>query len=197
MLCKECVYWTAEVFTYDGLHAKWDSLLGTAITPGYEEKFLKESKRLSLEFSETQLSFKYCAKGCIDRFYIMRTPLDMKPKKVIHSCSYFSTSDEPTTDFPIPGPLWSYCATEAHGPTVYRGQTFVPGLYEHTQYFSLPTHNRTLPEIGVAGQCSICGSDFERGIVVREITFFCCNKHYLQWWKGHHPKTFEKLNKVK
>jgi len=195
MLCKECVHWTVEIFTYEGLNEKWEELIGTTITPGYKDKFLKESKRILREFEETQLSFKYCAKGCIDRFYIMRHAADLKPKKVVNSCSYFSTSNEPSSDFPVPGPLWIFCATESHEPTVYRGQTFIPGLYENTQYFRIPTHKHILPEVGVSGQCSVCGCDFERGIVVREVIYFCCNKHYLQWWKDHHPKSFERLNR--
>jgi len=197
MLCKDCVHWTVEVFTYEELKGKWDTLLGSAITPGYEDKFLKESKRLSVDFSETQLSFKYCSKGCIDRFYIMRTPVDMRPRKIVNSCTFFNVSSISSTELPVPGPLWNYCATESHGPTVHRGQTFIPGLYEDTLYFRIPTHNHIHPETGVSGQCSVCGSEFEHGIMVREITYFCCNKHYLQWWKDRHPHAFEKINKIK
>lgn len=30
--------------------------------------------------------------------------------------------------------------------------------------------------------------------MVREVTRFCCNKHYLQWWREHHPEEYRKFN---
>jgi len=195
MLCKQCVHWTVELFTYEKLEEKWDTLLGTKITPGYEDKFLKESKRLSRDFSETELPFKYCNNGYIDRFYIMRNPNDAKPKKNITSCAFFSVTSASATEFPVPGPLWNFCSTESHGPTLLRGQMFLPGLYENTLYFRIPTHNNVQPEIGVQGRCSVCCKDFEHGIMIHEITHFCCNRHYLQWWQERNPKIFEKLNR--
>lgn len=197
MLCAQCIHWTVELFKYEDLKERWDSLLGTEITAGYKDRFLRESKQLSQDFSETELLFKYCGKGCVDRFYIMRNPNDTKPKKNIASCPLFNVTSTSSDEFPIPGPLWNFCSTESHGPTVLKGQKFLPGLYEKSIYFRIPTHNNIQPEIGVSGQCSVCSNDFERGIVVREITYFCCNKHYLQWWKKRHPKAFEKLNKIR
>ena len=81
MLCTSCVHWTVELFSYSALEERWTKLIGNVITPGYKDKFIKESEKQSLDFDNTYLSFKYCSKGCLDRFYIMRNPRDDKPKE--------------------------------------------------------------------------------------------------------------------
>lgn len=195
MLCKQCVYWTIESFTYQKLVEKWGTLLGTNITPGYEDKYQRESRRSSRAFSEIELPFKYCGKGCIDRFYIVRNLHDTRPKREISSCASFNNTSIPTTEITIPSPFWNVCSTESHGPTVFQGQQFFPGLYENTLYFRIPAHKNARPETGTQGRCSVCGNDFENGIRIHEITYFCCNRHYLQWWKERNPKIFEKINR--
>ena len=195
MLCLQCVHWTVESFTYATLKEKWEKLLSTPITPGYRQKFEKESLRLAIDFAETELPFKYCGKGCVDRFYVVRNHNDIKPKRKITNCSSFSVTESAASEIPVPGPLWQICTTESHGPTVVRGQQFYPGLYENTLYFRIPAHKAIRPEIGNPGQCTVCGSEFEHGIMVHEVSTFCCNRHYLQWWKERNPKLFEKLNR--
>jgi hypothetical protein len=184
-----------ESFTYATLKKKWDRLLSTPITPGYRQKFKRESQRLAIEFAETELPFKYCGKGCVDRFYVVRNPKDIKPKKRFATCASFSVTESAASEIPIPGPLWQICTTESHGPTMVRGQQFYPGLYENTLYFLLPAHNSIRPEIGHPGRCTVCASEFERGIMIHEVSSFCCNRHYLQWWKERNPKLFDKLNR--
>jgi hypothetical protein len=195
MLCTHCVHWTTETFTYETLEKTWDDLHDTPITPGLKTKFRKEAERLGKDFSEVELPFLYCRKGRLNRFYIIRKNGDQRPRKSVTSCPFYSFGTEDTKTSPINGPLWQFCTTEAHGPTVVRGHQFYPGLCENFTYFRLPAHRAIRLEIGVSGQCSVCGDPFDRGMVVRETTWFCSNRHYLQWWRLRNPKLFEKLNR--
>lgn len=195
MLCASCVHWTVELFSYSTLEERWTSLIGNDITPGYKDKFIKESKKMSVNFDQTSLSFKYCSKGCLDRFYIMRNPRDDRPKKRVTTCSSYSTSAAAKEGIPVPGPLWNICTIESHGVSQVKGQTFYPGLYENTIYFRLPTHRAIPPELNGSGKCLICDSVFQHGIRIEEVSHFCCNKHYLEWWRARNPEMFEKLNK--
>jgi len=195
MLCASCVHWTVELFSYSALEERWNSLIGNAITPGYKDKFIKESKKMLVNFDQTTLSFKYCGKGCLDRFYIMRNPQDDRPRKRVTTCSSYSTSVAAKEGFPVPGPLWNFCTTESHGVSRAKGQTFYPGLYENTIYFRLPAHREIQPELNASGKCLICDSLFHHGIRIEEVSHFCCNKHYLEWWRARNPEMFEKLNK--
>lgn len=195
MLCTSCVHWTVELFSYSALEERWTKLIGNVITPGYKDKFIKESEKQSLDFDNTYLSFKYCSKGCLDRFYIMRNPRDDKPKKMVATCSSYSTSAAAKEGIPVPGPLWTICTTESHGATRIGGQLFYPGLYENSTYFRIPAHSNILPELNASGNCVICNSSFDHGIRIQEVSHFCCNKHYLEWWRARNPEMFKKLNK--
>lgn len=194
MLCASCVHWTVEQFSYGGLQKRWGELIPGKITPGYKNKFQQEASRANAPFLQTRLLFKYCSQGCINRFYLMRNARDAWPRKNIVNCSSYATVEGGMEGIPIPGVLWSICATESHGTSTVKGHTFYPGLYEKAVYFRLPAHRQIRPDLGVAGKCEICASEFEKGIRVKETSYFCCNKHYLEWWRTRNPDAFQMLN---
>lgn len=195
MLCSKCVHWTVELFTYESLQNKWDSIISKNITVGYKEKFKKESERLQTDFQSTELYYKYCARGLLDRFYIMRNPRDPAPRKEVNSCPGFSTDMGSHTIVQVPGPFWRICCTESHGVSKIKDQLFFPGLYENGSYFRIPAHGNIRPELINHGCCKVCGEVFNRGLRITEKTDLCCNPHYLQWWAGRHPDVFSELIK--
>lgn len=192
--CDECSCWTITEFTYDELHNAWNRLVGAAITPGYKKRFEREARSRKLPLEEVTLPFKYCAKGKLSRFYISKHATDTKACKKVINCSGFTTATIGVEEFPIPSPMWALCMQETHGPKRVNGHIFYPGLREHC-YSRIPAHGAIKPLFIDDSRCDICGNEFSRGLVVREETHFCCNKHYLQWWKARHPKLYEKLNK--
>jgi hypothetical protein len=195
MLCTQCSHWTAETFTYYTLEATWNRLHGVPIPPGLKTKFRTHAERFGCDFSETELPFVYCRKGCISRFYVIRKAHDHRPRRVIVSCPSYSIAAQDNEELPSLSHLWQLCATESHGPTVVHGHQFYPGLCENFAYFRLPAHRSIRPEIGVTGQCFICGQSFDKGIAVQETTWLCSNRHYLQWWRMRNPAVFERLNR--
>ena len=195
MLCDECSCWTVSELTYKKLHKKLNELIGSGITPGYKKRYEKEAKELDLPVDEVVLAFKYCVKGKLSRFYIVKHARDTKACKKVTNCSGFTTATIGVEDFPIPSPLWATCMQEAHGVTRVNGLIFYPGLREHC-YSRIPAHGSTKPLLTNNGRCDICGDEFSRGVLIKEITHFCCNKHYLQWWKDRHPKLYEKMNRA-
>lgn len=194
MLCGNCIHWTVELLSYSEFKERWAKLIGSVITPGYRQKFIRESKKLSLDFDDTKLFYKYCGKGGLDRFYIMRNPKDDRPRKKVANCLSYSTSVATKDGIPIPGPFWNICTTESHGISQVEEQVFYPGLYENSTYFRIPAHHNIQPELNVRGKCIVCDSSFQRGIRVQETAYFCCNKHYLAWWRTRNPEMFKKLN---
>ena len=195
MQCADCSCWIISEFSYRELQEKWNKLIGGPITPGYRKRFEKEGKRLGIPVDEVNLAFKYCLKGKLNRFYIVKHPNDTRPSKKVVDCSGFTTATIGVTEFPIPSPLWSKCMKESHGPTRVQGQIFYPGLREQNGYSRIPAHGTIRPMLIHQGTCDICGSEFSQGLLVREVTHFCCNKHYLQWWKDRNPEMYEKLNR--
>jgi len=193
--CTSCSAWAAGEFTYEELCRRWHVLVGGRITPGYANRYRKEGERRSLPWEEVILPFKYCAKGMLTRFYIVKGPDDTRPKKIVRNCPEYSINGANIVEFPVPSPLWTICQQEPHGKKTIKGQLFLPGLCENYTYFRIPAHGRVEPEIIDGGTCDICGRDFSRGLVVREITYFCCNKHYLQWWRELHPDEYLRFNK--
>lgn len=196
MLCASCVHWTVELLSCTTLEERWIDLIETSITPGYREKYVRESEKQGIAFSQTNLYFKYCNKGQLTRFYVMRDPEDVRPRKAITECNHYSASIEALEGVPIPGPFWNICSTESHGTSDIKGQRFHPGLYEGSTYFRIPAHKGVRPEVGVAGKCMICENEFKKGIQVTETSSFCCNKHYLEWWKARNPDAFLRLNRT-
>ena len=196
MLCENCVHWTVELFTYENLQKRWESIIAMPITPGYKEKFQKESELFQVDFEKTEMLYKYCAQGRIDRFYVMRNPRDSRPKKQIVNCLDYATSIDSRSQFMIPSPIWTLCCSGAHGISEIKGQKFYPGLCENKSYYRVPGHGKIRPEIIKQGECTVCGEQFGRGLRVTEQTYFCCNRHYLEWWSGRNLEQFEKLNKT-
>ncbi len=156
MQCDECSCWVVSEFSYKELHEKWDELVGATITPGYKKCYEKEARNLDVSVGEVTLSFKYCLKGKLSRFYIVKHSRDTRACKKVTDCPGFTTATIGVSEFP------ARCAIK--------------------------------PSLVNDGRCDICGNDFTSGIVVKEVTQFCCNKHYLQWWKDRHPKLYDKLN---
>ena len=86
---------------------------------------------------------------------------------------------------------WTYCQnwhTRTRKPI---GPIYGSGLYE-AGYRRIPWHGAVEPEHMGAGTCSECGQAFAEGIAVAVTEAaprsFCCNLHYLQWWKREHPQ---------
>lgn len=191
MLCMECANWSVSEFTYKSFIHAWHEVVGGEVTPGYKDKFIKESKIKSSTFEETILRFKYCAAGRFTRFYVVRNTKDIRPKKKIEECILFSSSEASTSEFPIPSPLWSFCCSEAMGRPKVRGQEFYQGLFENG-CMKIPAHGNIIPALVNHVTCHVCSKDAEKGIEVKEVKQFCCNKHYLQWWKDQHPEIYSK-----
>ncbi|MBU0968813.1 MAG: hypothetical protein KKA54_20835 [Proteobacteria bacterium] len=196
MQCKSCVHWVVEGLTYSQLRDRWDEVVSAEITAGHKRRFEKESKRTGVPFDQVVLSYKYCAAGRMNKFYIAKSIDDTKPVRLETNCPFFSTSTDSIREFPVPSPLWTYCATEVYRPPVLRGLEFVQGLYERG-CFKVPAHGKIQPQIIAATLCSVCGKSSDKGIEVREVKQFCCNRHYLQWWAEQHPELFQKWQNAK
>lgn len=158
--CDTCGGWAVADFTFSELCAKWHELIGGKITEGYERRYQREGERLGVPWEELRLPFKYCTRGRLTRFYIVKGPADTRSKKSIRGCPHYFLRGVDTSEFPVPSPLWTVCHTESHGPTTLKGQQFVPGLCENRVYFRLPTHGKVEPERVEAGNCDVCGKDF-------------------------------------
>ncbi len=85
---------------------------------------------------------------------------------------------------------WTYCQnwhTRTREPI---GPIYASGIYEGG-YRRIPWHGLVAPEFVQSGVCSECGASINDGIsipaVERAPITFCCNLHYLQWWKRQHP----------
>jgi hypothetical protein len=85
---------------------------------------------------------------------------------------------------------WTYCQnwhTRTHTPV---GPVYSSGLYE-SGYHRIPWHGVIEPQQIEVGVCFECGETFSDGIAVAAVESapweFCCNLHYLQWWKRLHP----------
>jgi hypothetical protein len=92
----------------------------------------------------------------------------------------------------IPNPLWTYCVNcESKGPTPV-GPICTVGLPEEKSgylYPRIPWHGKRQPRLDVPGTCA-CGRFTERGIAVETDEgerHFCCNGHYVKWWRQEHP----------
>lgn len=195
--CSACVCWKISDFLYQELHDLWEQLVGGPITPGYQKRYLKRSKELGIPAEEVKLAFKYCAKGKFSRFYIVKKPTDTKPVKEMVNCPTFTNEQTGAEEIMIPSPFWNLCQKETHGQSLAGGQRFYPGLVEDYNYSRVPAHGKIKPVMVNEGVCSICGNAFSSGLMVKEITTFCCNKHYLEWWMDKHPEMYANLNKAK
>jgi hypothetical protein len=85
---------------------------------------------------------------------------------------------------------WIYCQnwhTRTRNPI---GPIYSSGIYEG-RYRRIPWHGLIAPEFVQTGVCNECGVSIEDGISIAAVESapftFCCNLHYLQWWKRQHP----------
>jgi hypothetical protein len=92
----------------------------------------------------------------------------------------------------ITDPLYTYCVNfESEDPTP-DGPICTQGLFEPDFYPGprIPWHGVNEPTFNVAGTCSSCGRFTEKGIVIQTDSgekHFCCNGHYVKWWRQQHP----------
>jgi len=93
--------------------------------------------------------------------------------------------------------FWTYClnwhtkSPEPDGPILSCGHP------EPGQTFPrIPWHGHREPQLGrVDGDCVMCGGSCADGILRQGIRVedddgekvFCCNGHYVEWWKDRHP----------
>jgi hypothetical protein len=108
----------------------------------------------------------------------------------------------------IPYPSWTYCANIRTRSSTPAGPIFITGLKEFgakpieednmwiidpsgATYVRVPCDDDRFPELGTSGVCCICSRKFQNGIGLatdKEMALgFCCNKHYVDWWKWKHP----------
>jgi hypothetical protein len=85
---------------------------------------------------------------------------------------------------------WTYCKnwhTRTRAPI---GPIYASGIYEQG-YCRIPWHGAIAPEPVASGLCTECAGPVHDGLSIPGIEgaplAFCCNLHYLQWWKRQHP----------
>ena len=85
---------------------------------------------------------------------------------------------------------WTYCQNWHSRTRIPIGPVYASGVYEHG-YRRIPWHGLIAPEFVQSGVCSECGASIEDGISIAAVESapirFCCNLHYVQWWKRQHP----------
>ena len=86
---------------------------------------------------------------------------------------------------------WTYCQnwhTRTRAPV---GPIYASGIYDEC-YRRIPWHGAVAPELINAGVCNECGDPVHDGISIPVLEgaplAFCCNLHYLEWWKRQHPE---------
>ncbi len=194
MDCQDCSNWKCEVLTYNELVNRWENSIGGTITPGNLRRYIKVAEKQGVELENVKIGYKYCSKGVITRFYLMRNEKDHKEMQQIAECSLFSGANN---GMEATSQLLRICAVEAHGISVASGITFAPGLYENNMYTRVPLYGSVRPTVerGGAEECSVCGNRAKRSLSVRLEKSFCCNKHYLEWWAKRYREEYGRLNK--
>jgi hypothetical protein len=92
----------------------------------------------------------------------------------------------------IPNALWTYCVNCHSREPTPTGPICMVGLHEEKSgylYVRIPWHGKRQPKLDVPGTC-VCGRFTERGIAVETDggkRHFCCNGHYVNWWRQQHP----------
>lgn len=122
--------------------------------------------------------------------FFQRVPESADPADYISFCTI--------RNLPIDKPLATYCLNQRPGGDYFpHGKDFstTPCDAVYTLgtngYERIPWNGANAPRIYVPGTCLVCGIKFEDGIEVDTDTGvpaqFCCNDHYLAWWKEKHP----------
>lgn len=93
-------------------------------------------------------------------------------------------------DVPVPIDHWTYCQNWHSRKPVPAGPIYSSGIYEEG-YRRIPWHGAIQPEFIDSGFCSECRAQIHDGISIPRVEGaplgFCCNLHYLEWWKRQHP----------
>jgi hypothetical protein len=190
MVCENCANWKCGKLTYYELLDKWNDAIGGVITPGHLRRYEKEAKKKGIEFEEVEIGFKYCSKGILTRFYLMRGDNDHKAMKRMNGCPRFSEHKEGLEVTPS---IISICTVDSHGHSQVKGVNFTPGLYEG-QYMRVPLYGSTRPTIErIDSECSVCGKETNRALVLKIEKSFCCNRHYLEWWAKRYREEYKRL----
>jgi hypothetical protein len=94
-------------------------------------------------------------------------------------------------DVRISNALWTYCANCHSKERTPTGPICIVGLHEEAGYLysRIPWHGGRRPTINVPGTCG-CGRFAHQGIAIETDEgeqHFCCNGHYVEWWRRQHP----------
>jgi hypothetical protein len=84
--------------------------------------------------------------------------------------------------------LWTYCVNYHTGSDIPDGPIFSVGIYDENR---IPWWGKNKPKIVTSGLCNVCRKKIEKGIEVqinnKENKQFCCDQHYVKWWKKKNP----------
>ncbi len=180
MQCQKCSNWKCESMSYAELEENWELAIGGIVTPGHRRRFKKETVNRGLAFEDVRLSYKYCSKGILTRFYIMKSDKDTKGTVPIKNCREYRIGSEADVSVEVPSPLWTACTIESHGPSRVKGISFTPGLYERGIYFRVPMCGEIKPKVSKQKMTVTLSFD--------------SNEEYLRWWGRLYPEEFRKLN---
>jgi hypothetical protein len=91
---------------------------------------------------------------------------------------------------PILNDHWTYCQNWHTREPVPVGPIYTSGIYDGG-YRRIPWHGAVQPEFVHTGLCNECHTPVNDGISIPSVEgaplIFCCNLHYLEWWKRQHP----------
>lgn len=195
MNCQECINWKCEQLTYSEFQERWRETIGGSISPGVLKRYSRKAEGENKPLESIEIGYKYCSKGVLSRFYIMKNCNDFKAVNKISSCPHFSYLHSSMMELDECSPIWKICISDSHGLSEVQGVTFVPGLYEDDKYMRIPLYGSTRPIVTKGHhKCSSCGSETNRAITIRLDKTFCCNKHYLEWWGKRYREEYKKLN---
>lgn len=86
-------------------------------------------------------------------------------------------------------PFWTYCENFFSEEKEIIGLVYSKGIYEEG-YTRIPWHHVYEPSESTDGICAICKKEYQEGLKVeiegKKIRGFCCNAHYIRWWKQNH-----------
>jgi hypothetical protein len=193
MVCENCANWKCGELTYYELIDRWRDSIGGELTPGYLNRYEKKAKRQGVELEDVTIGYKYCSKGILTRIYLRRSEKDNKAMKRMANCPLFSEDNE---GLEVTQSILRICTVDSHGPSEVKGVNFTPGLYED-KYMRVPLYGSTRPTIERGDhECSVCGKEADRAIVVRLDKSFCCNRHYLEWWAKRYREEYKRLRET-
>ncbi len=194
MDCQKCSNWKCGPITYQEYAQRWNDTIGGIITPGILKRFTKKSITQEEPLDTVTIGYKYCAKGVLSRFYLMRTETDTKASIKLPNCPKYSEDHNSGVEVDSVSPIWKVCISETHGISEVKGVRFAPALYEQDNYMRVPLYGSVRPVVHRNdNQCSSCGKVAKRAITVRIEKTFCSNKHYLEWWGKRYREEYKRL----